>query len=43
MLYYKNIKLKRRKGVARADINNYIELAAKALAVDELIVGYSKI
>jgi len=37
LLFNKDTKLKRRRRVARTDVNNYAELAAKALVVGEPI------
>ena len=44
MLYYKNIKLRRkRKGAIRADVNKYIRPAAKALVISEpMAIFYPK-
>jgi len=40
MLYYKDTKLKRRKkGVAKTDVNKYVGWAAKALALGGPIAG----
>ena len=44
MLYYEDTKLRRRKGVARTDVNKYLEITAKRLAnrrVWQNIVAFS--
>ena len=43
MLFNKDTKLRRRKRVARTEVNKYKGLAAKALAVGEPIVGWQNI
>ena len=42
MLSNKNTKLRKEKGVARTDVNKYVELAAKALVVGEPIEGVAE-
>jgi len=42
MLYYENTKLRRRKRVARTNVNKYAEPTAKALVVGEPIVGVAE-
>jgi len=37
LLFNKDTKLRRRRRVARTDVNNYIESATKALVVGKLI------